>query len=164
MNRISLLILVLFSALVSNAETDSLTESTRSTRKYKLDELVPAEGLRSSPLLEVFQGLKPDQIREVYSMNKLESDSILIAKQLTTVWWRSALYQTGNFFRQKDLTPKQFLSILSPVLMFAIAGIIVAWIISILILPSGISPAERPETDMIEVADDQEDETIQEDE
>ncbi len=165
MNRISLLILVLFSAFVSNAETDSLSDGSHSTRKYQLHEIVPEEGLKASPLIEVFQGMKPDQIREVYSTNKSESDSLLVAKQLNPVWWRSALYQAGNFFRQKNLTPKQILSMLTPVLLMALAGITIAWMITILILPSGISPAERPETDQIAAVEvDSVDESMHEEE
>lgn len=150
MNRISLLILFLFSALCGHAETDSISSVSYSTRKYTLTELIPEAGLRSSPLLEVFKGLHPEKIRDVYHQNRLESDSTLAAKQLEPVWWRSLLYQAGNFFRQKSLTPMSVLAILTPILLLVIIGISIVWIVMIFILPSGISQAERPETDMIE--------------
>jgi hypothetical protein len=42
------------------------------------------------------------------------------------------------------------LAILTPILLLVIIGISIVWIVMIFILPSGISQAERPETDMIE--------------
>jgi hypothetical protein len=150
MNRISLLILVLFSALLANAETDSITDVSRNTRKFQLAEVIPEDGLSASPMFEVFQGLHPDKIREAYRQNRQESDSILASKQLEPVLWRSLLYQSGNIFRQKNKSPQTVLALLTPLLLVSIIGIGIAWIIRLFILPSGISPAERPETDMIE--------------
>lgn len=147
----SLMLGIIFSLSVFAQIEDSISAAKpRNTRIKTIAEVLPDDSTKiifESPLLQSFEGIGLDPVKEAYKINRQTVDSILAADSLNPNFWRVYTYQAVNLFAQANQSPKMAMSLFLPWFIILFMLIVLMLGIKTIFIRPRVSDATKPEND-----------------
>lgn len=143
-----LLILTILCALSSSVRAqDESPIEVHTTRNTTLEEALPKDSLRSSPLFNAFKGFGLKKSLEAYKLNRQIADSILLKEEGTASFPNRTWYRAKNLVRLSMRGPQTAMSLLSPVFLAILIIFMFPFFVKTFLMRPKLPAVVRPEND-----------------